>query len=270
MWKTFSRNATSVETMPAPDSLFQLLAQRADLMRAVRDATTTTKPELADTLPVSRSTVDRAVRELEAHTLLERAGQVSLTLKGRLALRSYESFAADIDGLDAADAALATVPADARMDTVLFRDATVVNATSVAPQRATEAYRSLLADATRIEGYASAVLDSVVSTLRERIRAGELQVSLVLHPDVLDALVATHGDSVTDALRTDALTLREATTTLPYSLFTLDTTATTYACGLFYDDTGHTSLVHTDDAQAVAWADRVTADLRADATTLPK
>lgn len=246
-----------------------LLAQRADLLRAVRDDPTTTKPELADELAVSRSTVDRAVRQLETRGLVDRAGGgVSLTLNGRLALDSYETFRADLAGLNAAETAIEALPDDARVAPVLFRDATVVEATGVAPQRPTEAYRSLVADATHIRGYASRLLDSTVPTLRDRIVDGGLELDLVFDPAVLDALLGRHGDTVADALDTGRLTLRQTDDGLAYSLMVIDTPASTYACALFYDDSGHTGFLYNDDPDAVEWAEGVDESLREDAETL--
>lgn len=253
--------------MPATEFPFDLLAQRADLLRAVRGEARP-KPELAATLSVSRSTVDRAVRDLETHGLVERSGSVTLTLKGRLALDSYETFAARLHDLNAAETALETLPDDARVDTALFRDATVVEASPVAPQRATEAYRSLAADATRICGYASALLDSTVPTLRDRIVEEGLELELVFAPDVLDELVSSHGSAVADARDTGRLTMLEETDGLAYSLMLVDTPETTHATALFYDDSGHTGLVHNDTPEAVAWAEGVYTELRAAADPL--
>jgi len=255
--------------MPATERSLDLLDRRADLLRAVREGARP-KPELAAALSVSRSTVDRAVRELETSGLVERAGGVALTLKGRLALESYEAFVAHLQDLNAAETALETLPDDARVDRVVFRDATVVEATPVAPQRATEAYRSLVADATRVEGYASALLDGNVQTFRDRIVEDGLEADLVLDPDVLDALVGTHGSAVDDALGTGRLTLLEASDRLAYSLMLVETPATTHACALFYDDAGHTGLVRNDAPEAVEWAEGVYADLRAAADPLPE
>lgn len=253
--------------MPATELPFDLLAQRADLLRAVRDEARP-KPELAAALSVSRSTVDRAARDLEAHGLVERSGGVTLTLKGRLALDSYETFAARLRDLNAAETALETLPDDARVDRALFRDATVVEATPVAPQRATEAYRSLVADATRVRGYASALLDGNVQTFRDRIVGDGLDADLVLDPDVLDALVGTHGDAVGDALDTGRLTLREASDGLDYSLMLVEEQEQTHACALVYDDSGHVGLVRNDDPVAVEWAESVYEELRAVADPL--
>ena len=245
-----------------------LLAQRADLLQTVRDDPTP-KPELTDALGVSRSTVDRAVRQLETRGFVDRAaGTVSLTLKGRLVLDSYETFAARFAAIDGADVFLGSLPDDARVDPVLFRNATTVETTPVTPQRPTEAYRSLVANASRVRGYASRLLDSTVPTLRDRIVDSGLELDIVAEPAVLDALLGGHGDAVAAALDTGRLTLREGDERLAYSLMVVDEPATTHACALFYDDSGHTGFLHNDDPDAVEWATRVCDALRADADTL--
>lgn len=253
---------------PTPASV-EALARRADLLCAVREQPRS-KSALADVLKVSRSTVDRAVRELEAEGFVTRSGGVSLTLQGRLALANYERFAAQLRDLDAAETALHSLPDDARVDRALFRDATVVEAAPVAPQRASEAYRSLVADATRVRGYASALLDGNVETFRERIVEDGADVELVLDPDVLDALVGSHGGAVAASRNTGRLTMLEASEGLAYSLMLVETPETTHACALFYDDSGHTGLVRNDAQEAVAWAEGVYEDVRAAAEPLPE
>lgn len=255
--------------MTSASATVEVLARRADLLRAVRERRRS-KPALVDELAVSRSTVDRAVRELEAEGLVARSDGVSLTLRGRLALDSYERLMSDLDGIDAAASVLETVPDDARVDTRLLQDAAVAEASPVAPQRATEAYRSLAADATRIRGYASALLDSTIPTLSDRIVDGGLEMDLILGPDVLDALVANHASTVADARATGRFTMRDASRTLSYSLMLVETPATTYATALFYDDSGHTAMVCNDTPEAVAWAEGVYEDLRAAADPLPE
>lgn len=255
--------------MPSSGAAVEALARRADLLRAVRERPRP-KPALADELSVSRSTVDRAVRDLEAEGFVERSDGVTLTLQGRLALDSYETFAAQLQDLTAAETALQSLPDDARVDRALFRGATVVEASPVAPQRATEAYRSLVADATQVRGYASALLDGNVETFRDRIVEHGVDVELVLDPAVLEALVGNHGSAVADARDTGRLTMLEAANELSYSLMLVDTAEETHATALFYDDTGHTGLVRNDTPEAIAWAEGVYEDLRATADPLPE
>lgn len=245
----------------------ELLARRADLLERLRDGPRT-KSELADSLPVSRSTVDRAVRELEAHDLVERGDAVSLTLAGALGLDAYERFASQLDALGEADSLFAGLPPDATVDPALLRDAGVVDPSRVAPQRGVERYRSRVADADRVRGYVSAVLDTNVPTFRERIVEDDVPVELVLAPDALDVLVSTHGDAVADARATGNFALYRANSTLGYSLMLVDADATTHVCALFYDDSGQVGLVRNDDPDAVEWAEGVYESLRADADPL--
>jgi predicted transcriptional regulator len=246
----------------------ELVARRADLLRELRDGPKT-KPALADALDVSRSTVDRAVRELEREEYVCRRDGIALALKGRLVLSAYEEFAANLDALDTAEPAIDTLPVDAQVDDTLFRGGEVVEADSVAPQRATERFRQLVEEAERIRGYASALLDSTVPTYRRRMVEDGMEVELVIAPEVLDALVTGHGDAVADARATGNLTLLRATETIAYSLMLVDDGAKTHVCALFYDENGHTGLLRNDDPEAVVWASGLYADLRAAAEPLP-
>jgi len=68
------------------------LLQRAPVLRALSDGPRR-KPDLVSTLDVSRSTVDRAIRELENLELVERVdGGFRVTLAGQLALQSLDEF----------------------------------------------------------------------------------------------------------------------------------------------------------------------------------
>lgn len=253
--------------MSSPAEIFPLLARRADLLDALR-GTERTKSELADALSVSRSTVDRTVRDLESHDLVERGDAVSLTLSGALALDAFDRFADQLGTLDEISSLLDSLPTDANVDPVLLRNAAVVNPSRVAPQRAVETYRELVGDATRVRGFVSAVLDTNVSTFREQIVERDVPVELVLAPDALDVLVASHDDAIVEARASGNFSLYRATTTLEYSLMLVEHGSVTYVCGLFYDDSGRVGLVRNDDPDVVAWAEDVYEAIRSDAEAL--
>lgn len=250
----------SVETL-------DLLGRRADLLALLRESPRT-KPELASALSVSRSTVDRAVRNLEAENLVARGDTVSLTLTGALALDAYERFADQLDALGSAGSLFESLPANAVVDPALLRDATVVTPSEVAPHRAVETYGSLVADASRVRGFACAVLDTNVERFRERIVEDEVPVELVVTEDVLDALVATHSDAISDSRESGNLSIYRATQTLAYNLMLVETDAT-HVCALVHDHDGHVGLVVNDDPDAVAWAEGVYESIREDAVPLP-
>lgn len=253
--------------MTGADDVVALLARRAELLRSLR-AGPRAKQDLAAAQSVSRSTVDRAVRTLEAHGFVARDESVSLTLRGRLALDAYDEFVDLLDALDTASDLLDVLPADATIDGALLHGADVVQSDPIAPQRPYLAYQSAVEDATAVRGFAPAVLDENVPQFRDRIVDGGAPVDLTVAPAALDELVSSHADTVEEALDTGRLTLREATTVLDYGLVLVEQPERTVVCALVFDDHGLAGVVENDERHAVEWADDVYERIRADAELL--
>ncbi|MCD2199196.1 helix-turn-helix domain-containing protein [Halobacterium sp. KA-4] len=253
--------------MTEADNAVALLAQRAELLRPLRDGPRA-KQDLAAAQSVSRSTVDRAVRTLEAHGFVARDDAVSLTLRGRLALDAYDDFVDLLDALDTAGDLLDVLPADATIDGALLRGADVVQSNPVAPQRPYVAYQSVVEEATAIRGFAPAVLDENVSQFRDRIVDGAAPVDLTVAPAALDELVSSHADAVEEALGTGRLTLREATTVLDYGLVLAEQPERTVVCALVFDDHGLAGVVENDERHAIEWAHSIYERIREDAELL--
>ena len=253
--------------MTESDDAVALLAQRAELLRSLQDGPRA-KQNLAATQSVSRSTVDRAVRTLEAHGFVARNDAVSLTLRGRLALDAYDEFVGQLDALDAAGELLDVLPADATIDGALLRGADVVQSNPIAPQRPYIAYQSVVENATAVRGFAPAVLDENVPQFRDRIVDGAAPVDLTVAPAALDELVSSHADAVEEALDTGRLTLREATTVLEYGLVLVEQPERTVVCVLVFDDHGLAGVVENDERHAIEWADDVYEQICEDAELL--
>lgn len=250
-----------------PSDTVGLVVRRADLLGELQ-AGARTKPELVDRLPVSRSTVDRAVRSLEAHGLVSRDDAVSLTPRGRIALDAHESFADAVGALGDAGEVLSPLPVDATIDTALLEGATVVDPNRDAPERATTAVIEEVESATEIRGFASTVLPSTVEVFHDAILDGAI-MDHVVASSVLDDLLSEHADPVHRALDTGRFRIREATTELAYSLLLFEHPDRTVVVALVYGDRGLSGVVKNDSEAAVAWAERVYADLREAATPLP-
>lgn len=245
----------------------ELLARRTELLRALSDRSRT-KRDLVDTQSASRSTVDRAVRQLETRGFVEQGDAISLTLQGRLALDAYERLVETLAEVDAAYGVLEALSAEAAVDSVLLRGADVVGPEPVTPQRPYLAYQQLVQDATAIRGFAPAVLGDNVSTFRDRIVEDEVPVDLTVAPDALDELVTSHADAVENALATGRLTLRRARTTLEYGLMLVDKPECTVVCAIAVDGRGITGIVKNDAPDAVRWAEGVYDRVRSDAEPL--
>jgi predicted transcriptional regulator len=246
----------------------ELLARRATLLRLLRERPRL-KRELAEELSVSRSTVDRAVRNLEATDYVARGETVSLTLEGRLALDAFEQFTGVIRGLDDTSRVLEHLPESATLDVSMLRDATVVTPDRDAPQRPIASFVEEAERATKVRGFGSAVLPSVVSVFRDRIVDHDAVFDLTVPESVLDELLASQRGVVEECLDSGRLTLRTASTSLDYSLLLVEQRDRTAVCALVYGDSGVAGVVKNDTDDAVRWADRVYERLRKDATDLP-
>lgn len=246
----------------------ELLARRAPLLRVLRDGARE-KRELVAALPISRSTVDRAVRNLETSNLVERNDEISLTLPGRLAIDAYDDFVGYVDSLESGRSVLGSLPVDATVERPLVEGATFVSPDRISPERHAVAFKAELEDATDVRGYSSALVPTYVDVLHERIVDDGLTVELTLSPDLLDELLAEAAERVNEALSTDRLRFFEATATLEYSLFVLEQPDRTLVAALVYDDQGRSGVLFNDSKAAVEWAEDVYEPIRESAEPLP-
>ena len=109
------------------------LASRSDLIDAL-SAEPKDKREIVDELDVSRSTVDRAIRELEVLRVVEYgSGGLTLTFAGRLLVREYRGFEERVASVLDAQSVITVLGRESDLDARLLAGAEIVPADSVAP-----------------------------------------------------------------------------------------------------------------------------------------
>ncbi|GAA0300633.1 helix-turn-helix transcriptional regulator [Halarchaeum salinum] len=244
-----------------PERLARLLVDRAPFLRTLADGAAA-KGTLTDAHDVSRSTVDRAVRDLEAVGAVERRnGVVVLTLVGRLALSAYDAFRADVDALAGA-AALSALPATASVTLDAIRGAEIIDADPEAPHQPVSVLTEFLSVATRVEMYAMRVLPEVMDTFRRRVRDG-LVLDAYVVPDVLDVLFTDFRDPTEDIVGVETVTLFEVTPLYPFGLALCHLPDGRQVAFLACGERGVDLLLVNDTRDALAWArerlDRVAA-----------
>mgnify|MGYP000109066629 FL=1 len=241
------------DTNDSAADLLKLVVQRGPYLAALADGVTE-KRALAAEHDASRSTIDRAIRELDEAGLVDRGhGSVALTLRGRLALATYEDFRERLVGLEAASNVLETIPDDAFIHSDFLADANVVDATLHTPQRPIDAIEDVLADATHVQTLATSVLPDVLSVYRDRIVDGSLSADVVVTPDVLDVLVADYHGPMNDMLCAGRLELHLTDDVLPYGLVVASNDAGDVAL-LVCGETSIAGVVENKTPTAVEWA----------------
>lgn len=227
------------------------------------------KRDLLEELDVSRSTLDRAVRELETLGLVARDDGYQLTATGRLVCELFEGFLADLEDVAAAGDLLRPLPPDVPLSPVLLRGATVEEAEPPSPVRAFAPIDDLIADCDRARGFAVAATRPVdlLDRLERRVADGA-RFEWLFTPEMADYLRETHAErlaTLRDSGRFDAH-VREG---LPYGLGLVVVGDRHYTYVTLYDD-DHTvrGAIVNDGIEAYSWAEHVYRSYREDATPM--
>lgn len=238
-----------------PSEFLAMMGRRVDLLRAF-DGRAAGKSELEDRLDVSRSTIDRGIRELEDRELVERAdGGYRPTLTGKLALQEYERFQERVGGLDESGSLLSALDGDVEVDPSLLAGATVVERDRTSPHRPVEELYGIVEEATEVRAFAPAIYPQQIETYRTNVADG-MRADLVLTAEVVERMVAEYAEAFETTVATDVVRLWQATDDLPYSLLVAETPDGPVAAVMVYADRGILGCIHNDDPDAVAWAER--------------
>lgn len=244
-------------TYSDPDEVMAAVARRGDVLRIV-GGDGASKRDLVAELDVSRSTVDRAIRELEGTGLVERtADGYRRTLAGEIALDEYRQFADRIRGVKAGRELLAELSPDTPFDAAMLEGAEIVRPERHSPHLPVNRLGELIERAKRIRTFASAVFPQLVDVYHQAIVQDGMEVRLVVTRDVVDRLVAAHREQLGEALDTGRLAVRTTEQALPYSLVVADTPDGTEVGQLVYAEDGNVKgFIGNDGTDAVEWAER--------------
>lgn len=237
------------------DELVSLLARRIEVLECLLE-NQLTRPELVDELDISRSTVDRAVRELEGMGLLEFSdGAYRASLPGRLAYAEYAELRGELVTVEEAADLLAVLPPDAPLELAVVQGAEVVVATEPAPHVPGSRIPELLAGADRVWSLSMALTNPETGeVVADGVDNDGLVAEVVFERQLYDYLTDSATMPIEDLVATDRFTVY-LTETLPFGLVIAEEDGTTRVCIAVYDDdrTLEGILINDTDA-AIEWA----------------
>ena len=244
------------------------VTHRADLLAAL-EAAPLGKDQLTARLDCSRSTVDRGVRELEAHSMVRRRDQqVALTAAGELALEEYRRSQSVLRSLDAAGSLLTFVSASAPLSPALFQGATIHEPDPHAPNRPIERIAHLFREAHRVRGLvAEERIPTFRRVLTERTVAGDLEAELVFTDELLAYVIEAYGETLQRVLSTGAFE-GYAADEIPYGMALLETSRASYTFVVVTHGDEVRGVIENDTRAAYEWASGVFRRYRAQATRL--
>jgi predicted transcriptional regulator len=243
------------------DELVHTLTRRRAVLAALDDAPRR-KPELVANLDVARSTVDRAIRQLETEGLVERVDDgFALSTCGELAVDVYGEFAAKLDAVCETRDVVEHLPSGEFADSTFLVDAEVVRATVSAPDRPVRAFVEMVADATHARGFSPTAYGSYVDAFEHQVLEGGMTAELAFSDDALGELTGTHGDAIERVAETGRVDVYRIPS-LPAAgvvVLTRDDGSRVAAMGV-HDGSALSAVVRNDAPAAVAWASSLVDD----------
>jgi predicted transcriptional regulator len=244
----------------------ETVRRRAGILSLLTDAHWD-KRDLVDSLDVSRSTVDRAIRELQTDALVTRNedGYVA-TLPGRILFERYERYVDDVRGVAAVSDLIQHLPVDADVPAAAFADADAYRPTAPDPYRPQQVLRDLVRDSHTLRGLLAAqATPNAPDVIRQQSLEGDLDVEYLISPRMREYLWTERSDLVSTLVEDGGVVFHE-TDAITFDYGLLDD-GTTHFVVVLYTDDGQMAgiLVSTADA-AVDWAESTFRRLREDAT----
>lgn len=225
-----------------------------------------TKPALVEILDVSRSTVNRAIRDLQSVECITRTddGYVA-TMTGRISLAEYDEYCDRTRSIQAAQPFLHVLPVDAPMDTAMLRGASVSMPNDHAPEEALKPTIDLLEQATEMRGLAPVVLSFYPDLLEQQVREQDVTMEIVAEEAVLAMLPNMMSTRVEPFMNHENVTLYESSDSLPYALWFMETPEGTTVGITAYVSGGVAGVLVNDSEAAVRWAAALYEQYREDA-----
>lgn len=253
------------------DSALLSIIMRRERLLSHLAATPTRKCELTDELEVSRSTVDRAIRELEQAELVEREGRrYRTTLTGTLALEEFYRCSDRMTNISETQPILGSLSSSTSFSAAFLDGAEICLSQRPDPHRPTQRLESLIESADKHCAYAPAFLTPLVVAYQNAVLDG-LEMELALTTAAFETALTDHRTVLASGLETGQVHIREtpASETVPYSVVISYSEHETVAAILVYVDSGLKGVIYNDDPDAVAWAESVFAEIWERATPIP-
>lgn len=217
-----------------PAGLLELARRRHDLLAGL-DAEPRRKAALQSLLDVSRSTVHRAVRELEAAGLVADGDRIRITLPGRRCLELVREGEAALEELRDARDLLARLPASAPLGWPLLRGATVHTPAPANSGRPLDPAAELVRGTDALVGLATTLTQPrFLRLFRRRVLGDGMRLSMVYADRYVDEVLAREPEERREMIEAGAAAY--AVPALPFGLLVGRTAAGPRAVVVVHDE----------------------------------
>ena len=250
------------------EDLLRTLHRRADVLDTLTDRPRD-RADLVDELGVSRSTIDRALRELEASNCVTREdGRYVTTLVGRVLLDAYATHVGQVGGIARVADVLAELPRSAPISPEAIADATILRPEPPATHTPHEALEHIVDSSSRCFGFSVATTNTrTVSVVRDRALDG-VPIDIVVTSDMARTVRTDFTEPVSEAMTDGTLSLYERDD-LPFGMLIGDREDRTRVAIVVYGPRYELAGIVLNDTPEIAiWAKVLYRSYRRDATPI--
>jgi predicted transcriptional regulator len=248
--------------------LCNTLRKRSELLQVLASAPHT-RSELSQKLPISRSTISRALNVYEKYDCVEQDEEkCRITTTGLLALAAYNRYVESISSLLVSSDELNSLPDRASVDISFIQNTQRYPADSSVPGRALEASNEIIRSANHFLGLAPVALPSYPRSLYEILQDQDLQAEIIIEKDVLKGLRESCSDVMQRLEQMESVSFWLATQPLPYSIWIAKSPGQNYAGLTIHANGGVQAVLINNDPKAVNWALNQYREFRNGAATL--
>lgn len=228
-----------------------VVAKRRDVLAAL--STPKTKPEIVESISISRSTVDRAIDSLSDHGFVERDGsEYVTTYAGREAVAAYEGLLGRLRALDRARPVLDALDPDADVPPAILEGASVDRPSPEAPETPIERTIERIEGASSLCGISPVLLSRYVDVCAS-LAADEAAVELLLTDGVLERLPETYPDGFVALAESDHVSIFAVTEAPPYSIWLAEHDDGPVGGFVVFSESGVAGAISNDTPAMVEW-----------------
>ncbi|MFB6235580.1 MAG: helix-turn-helix transcriptional regulator [Halopenitus sp.] len=227
------------------------IARRTSLLHRIRDGCRD-KRELEQSLDISRSTLDRAVRRLSDEGVVRyQNGKCTVTLFGQLALEEYEQLNTRYEALDKSKPLLQVLNPDIPLDPQVFDGAHIVLSEKPAPHAPINGLEDHLEQCHSIIGFSPVVLPRYVEIFYEHAVERDVEIELILNCDLVKYLWTAYPSKLQDVLEQENTTVCRIDETTKIGIVVVDNEQVWIGV---YDDGGLEGAIINDNEFTLEWA----------------
>lgn len=236
------------------DEASDAVSRRAEIIECLMDGPTYNR-DIRDRLDVSRSTVYKAIRELEELDLAQRGSKgYELTIVGRLLFEEYRRYQSRVEDVCRSGTLLSVLPTNTDIPIEVLDGADVYVSERHAPNRPVRVIEEIIRDATVSKGTGPIVLPRYVELFHDAIVAGDLEAELVFERSVHEYLASDYTDSYSEALGTENLSVWVTPDDEhPYGLLIVEEPSPRIGLIVYDRDGGLKGIIVNDTEPACDW-----------------